>query len=327
MNKNIGLFIVFVFFFNAFAEEPAKTRIAIIDLGAQGVSQSEALSVTDFLQQDMMNSGRYILVERKKIEQVLKEQKFQLSGCTTTECAVEIGKILNVEKMIMGSVNHLGEKYFINIRMVEVETGKIVRADEVKCDSIDKLREVTKVLALKISGAKNILSETTYINIINDIYRKTINGIYNAMTERDATPEEISKWSQFLNDGNSKEEIENTLKSSQECKDIKEKLTDKLKEIKIKKAKNTTTGPIVAGVIGAVLAVDGGINMFSQKSSEQTLGYMLTIGGVGLIVFSVIAIVEAPNMDKQIKDAEDKIKLLSLDYKPENNMLCLTFKF
>ena len=44
---------------------------------------------------------------------VLAEQKFQSSGCTEQECAVEMGKLLNVKKMLVGSLSKLLDTYYI----------------------------------------------------------------------------------------------------------------------------------------------------------------------------------------------------------------------
>lgn len=119
--EKLVLSISLIYFINicytsiSFSEELSK--IAVIDLESQNISGGEAIIVTDFLRQDLVDTQKFVLVERKKIEEILKEQKFQLSGCTTAECAVEVGKLLNVEKIVIGSINYLGQKYFINVRL------------------------------------------------------------------------------------------------------------------------------------------------------------------------------------------------------------------
>ena len=60
------------------------------------------------------------------MQEVLKEQGFQQSGCTTDECMVEIGRLVGVEKIIGGSISKVGNTYSISIRIVSVETGSIL---------------------------------------------------------------------------------------------------------------------------------------------------------------------------------------------------------
>jgi hypothetical protein len=59
------------------------------------------------------------------MNEILKEQGFQMTGCTSSECAVEAGKILNVAKMVGGSIGKIGTTYTLDLRIIDVATGKI----------------------------------------------------------------------------------------------------------------------------------------------------------------------------------------------------------
>ncbi len=87
------------------------------------------------------------VIDRTKMNEIMKEQNFQLTGCTTTECAVEIGKILNVKYMLIGSVSGVGREYVINIRITKVETSEIEVADIERCGSESELLSALKKLA------------------------------------------------------------------------------------------------------------------------------------------------------------------------------------
>lgn len=60
------------------------------------------------------------------MNEILKEQGFQLTGCTSSECLVEAGQLLNVEQMLGGSVGKIGNTYTIEIRLIDILTGKIL---------------------------------------------------------------------------------------------------------------------------------------------------------------------------------------------------------
>ena len=61
------------------------------------------------------------------MEEVLKEQGLQQSGCTTSECAVEVGALLGVDKMITGSIGRIGSLFTLSARIIDVETGEILK--------------------------------------------------------------------------------------------------------------------------------------------------------------------------------------------------------
>ena len=61
------------------------------------------------------------------MQQILEEQNFQLTGCTSDECAVEIGQLLSVNTMVAGSIGKVGATFSIVVRIIDVQTGKIDR--------------------------------------------------------------------------------------------------------------------------------------------------------------------------------------------------------
>lgn len=99
-----------------------KQTIAVLDLDAEGLSRSEARIISSRLRTDLFNTSTFTVLERDKMEDILQEQGFQLSGCTTNECVVEAGKLIGVRHIIAGNIGKLGKLYTINIRLIDVES-------------------------------------------------------------------------------------------------------------------------------------------------------------------------------------------------------------
>ena len=64
--------------------------------------------VADMLTTTLVKSGKYVVVERQEITQVLDEQKLGQTGLVTPQSAAEMGKLLGVELAIMGAVTEFG---------------------------------------------------------------------------------------------------------------------------------------------------------------------------------------------------------------------------
>jgi len=103
-----------------------KKNIAILPLRANSLPEPEVKALSNRLSIELFNTGRYSILERSQMEAILKEQGFQQTGCTSAECAIEAGQLLNVEQMITGSVSRVGEIYSVEVRLIDVETGKIL---------------------------------------------------------------------------------------------------------------------------------------------------------------------------------------------------------
>ena len=83
-------FILFIFTM-AIAQE-GKPTVAILDFDGQGVSNAEAQTLTERMRTEIGNTNAVRLIERKAVEKIMAEQGMQQSGCTTDECAAEVGQ-------------------------------------------------------------------------------------------------------------------------------------------------------------------------------------------------------------------------------------------
>lgn len=122
-----------------------KEIIAVTDFAAKEVSSSLAINVSELIRTELINSGRYTVIERSQMKEILKEQGFQQTGCTDVNCAVRMGKLLSAKKILVGSVMKMGSRLIISGRVVDVEKGIGERAATGKANSIDQLdRGVTE---------------------------------------------------------------------------------------------------------------------------------------------------------------------------------------
>lgn len=116
-------------------------RIAVSNLEAQNVSSGDAAQVSEMVRDGLVKNKGYRVLERSNMDKVLAEQSFQQAGCTSTECAVKLGKMLNVKRMVVGSFGKLMDRYRVTLRVVEVETGVVVDSESIKAANIDELEE------------------------------------------------------------------------------------------------------------------------------------------------------------------------------------------
>jgi len=118
-----------------------KVNIAVLDLEAISVTPNEARTLTNKLRGELVRTGKFQVIERSQMEEILNEQGFQQTGmCNTDECYVQAGKLLGVEQLMGGSIGKVGSIYLISIRLIEVETGIIIKiVDEEIEGSIDEV--------------------------------------------------------------------------------------------------------------------------------------------------------------------------------------------
>ena len=100
-----------------------KKTTAVLDFEARGINPKEAATLTDRFSSALGKTNAVILVQRTMMKEILEEQGFQQSGCTSDECAVEVGALLGCQYMISGAIGKIGSSYTIDVKNVSVESG------------------------------------------------------------------------------------------------------------------------------------------------------------------------------------------------------------
>ena len=155
--KKILANLIFLFYSQLIAQgvTDGKTTVAVLEFEGRGINQMESATLTDRLQSEMVNTNAIIMVERNQMEEILNEQGFQQSGCTSAECAAEVGALLGVQNMVSGSFGLLGNTYTIDAKMFSVETGATVRSvSKTYKGDVDNLLTVIEVVAWELVGLK-----------------------------------------------------------------------------------------------------------------------------------------------------------------------------
>ncbi|MCP4760400.1 MAG: hypothetical protein GY870_01380 [archaeon] len=146
-----------------------KLRIAVMNFESSGVTELLSQTVSELIRIEMINCGKYNIIERDQLNKILKEQNIQQSGCTDVTCAVKVGKILSARKILIGTVMKIGDKIVITARIVDVQSGigefsaKQVAATEKELDQAVII--LTKKLSQKIEGIEDFKYDPWYMGM------------------------------------------------------------------------------------------------------------------------------------------------------------------
>lgn len=130
--------------------------IAVMPFEGKLLAPEESQVLSDALTTELQSKRTMRVVERSQVEKILSEQGFQKSGaCDGSECAVEVGKLAGLDRMIVGSIGKLGQTWSIAVRMVDVQTGEILSSarDTREGKVEDLLRYSVPSLATQLTGA------------------------------------------------------------------------------------------------------------------------------------------------------------------------------
>ena len=131
--------------------------------------------MSDIIRSEMVKTGLFTVVERAQMNEILKEQGFQMTGCTDSACAVQVGKLLSAKKILVGETTKIGRTIVITVRIVDVEKGVADFAAKETAANEDALEEASRSLSKKL--IERISGKTT-AELLMEREPKTRTGYY-----------------------------------------------------------------------------------------------------------------------------------------------------
>jgi curli biogenesis system outer membrane secretion channel CsgG len=128
----VGLFALVLVATSGSAAESATIAVWPFDSHVVGTTSppSEQLVLQEMLP-DMLGaalsvSPRLRLVERQRLHDVLNEQKLGSSVLAEEQTRLRLGRLLGARLLVFGSHMRIGDAWQLDIRVVEVETSRIL---------------------------------------------------------------------------------------------------------------------------------------------------------------------------------------------------------
>lgn len=111
-------------------------------------------TMSDLLTDELVGLPHITVVERKHIDKVVGEMKFQAKPYTDPATAKSLGKMIGADCVIVGSADVFGCTLTVTARTIEVETAKILYSAKMTCDTWSefnrKLPDFARSLVAKI---------------------------------------------------------------------------------------------------------------------------------------------------------------------------------
>jgi hypothetical protein len=129
-----------------------QSVVSVIDpVPSGGVSEQEATLIANALSSSLFKTGRFRVIDRGQRENLLSEIQFSFSDMADRSEQLEVGRLLAADAVVVGTVGVVGERYVLDFKQIEVETGLTLSIAtiyaEKKEDMLDRIEEVANELA------------------------------------------------------------------------------------------------------------------------------------------------------------------------------------
>lgn len=88
----------------------SKPNVTVLKFSGQMHDEHKS-SVSDRLLTQLVKSNRFNVIDRKNLDKIIEEQKFSATGLVSEETGAKIGKILGLDKLVVGKIVTYNSKY------------------------------------------------------------------------------------------------------------------------------------------------------------------------------------------------------------------------
>jgi TolB-like protein len=121
-----------------------KWKIAVIEFSdINGRVSNLGKFIAEELTTRLFSTGRFNVIERQLISNVLKEQKLGMTGILDEKSTKKVGAILGVDFIVTGTIADLGSTLKINARTIAMDTGAVLSVASAVLLKNDQIKRLT----------------------------------------------------------------------------------------------------------------------------------------------------------------------------------------
>lgn len=123
-----------------------KNKIAILPFQSIGIDETSMQTAEFLLKQEIEKLNGQSVTYAKDLPE----------ACSEIECAVKVGKELNTDQIVIGTMSKLGLKIIVHFMLIEVNSGNAILNDNLTAATVEDLEVVMKRIALSVFQQKPI---------------------------------------------------------------------------------------------------------------------------------------------------------------------------
>lgn len=164
MNKNKLLVFTLVFLFCSFysvlPQEQLKHKFVLLPFYSLGIDSITLITAESILRTEISKLSSMEMISAKQTRNVLDGEM-----CNETECAIDAGKSLVADKVLLCRLSSLGEKIITQYFLIDVKTEKEILIDQITALNVEDLETVMKRVASSVVKVESAVSSAEVGNI------------------------------------------------------------------------------------------------------------------------------------------------------------------
>ena len=140
-----------------------RPKIAVLSIDSKDlVTDQETL--TNLVNLELEKTNRFEVLDKYDVRDILKKNNIVKNECYGKSCLIRAGKILDVQKVLSGSIEKVGEKLIIILRIVDINSESFEKADVM--EYIYQMPEIQFMIRISINNLLGIQNDQNLVNLL-----------------------------------------------------------------------------------------------------------------------------------------------------------------
>ncbi len=153
-----------------------KPSVTVLNIDSKGLNMDPS-QMGNMVRIELEKLNLFDVMDRYDVSYVIEKNKLNITNCYGKICLLEIGSIINSEKMFTGSAELIGETIIITFRLIDVKTSAIEKTQVNEYLNLPKeLQEMVKISVRQLFALPNDEPMLNYLTKRNNYESSTNNS-------------------------------------------------------------------------------------------------------------------------------------------------------
>ncbi len=140
----------------------AATEMIVLPIHSQDLTETTLATLNGLLRQEIHQAGNVHLVDENAVSDALEGE-----SCSDASCALQVGKYLRADQVVICTINTLGAKMIVQYMLVDIFQQELILIDNTTVQSIEELDIVFERIALSVMAVRPY-NETVQVGNITE---------------------------------------------------------------------------------------------------------------------------------------------------------------
>ncbi|MEI6487611.1 MAG: hypothetical protein WCP52_01545 [Bacteroidota bacterium] len=152
-----------------------KPSVTVLNIDTKGMN-IEPVQMGNMVRLELEKLDSFEVMDRYDVSYVVEKNKLNIANCYGKICLVEVGSMINSEKMFTGSAELIGETIVVTFRLIDVKSSSIEKVQVNEYLNLPKeLQAMVKVSISEMFGRPIEKTQVSYLSKKNNFESSTNN--------------------------------------------------------------------------------------------------------------------------------------------------------